>query len=141
MEVRILNFMPKILRGVVSYVFKKPVTKQYPLERVEPAPVFRGKMSFNPDLCVGCGMCARDCPTGAITMEFYPHVKRKMPKFYYGLCIFCHQCVESCAWNAIKPTTQFELATYDKKQLIERVSEQEVKPVKPRRPEKKLFYR
>ncbi|MCD6368925.1 MAG: 4Fe-4S dicluster domain-containing protein [Thermoproteales archaeon] len=136
-----MSFMPKIIGGVIKQVLRRPVTRKYPLEKSEPSEGFRGRMEFYPELCMGCGLCERDCPTGAIKMEFYPNVKRRMPKFYYGLCIFCYQCIDSCAWNAIKPTTRFELSTYNKEELRERVPDEEAPPLKPRKPEKRLYFR
>ncbi|GAG03964.1 unnamed protein product, partial [marine sediment metagenome] len=28
----------------------------------------KGSLSFNPDLCFGCGLCVSSCPTNAITL-------------------------------------------------------------------------
>ena len=48
--------------------------------------------------CVGCGLCAKKCPQGAITIKKYP-------KFNVQSCIRCFCCQEFCPKEAISVKT------------------------------------
>jgi formate hydrogenlyase subunit 6/NADH:ubiquinone oxidoreductase subunit I len=65
-------------------------------------------MKFDVEKCVGCGMCANDCPTGACQMKVINDKKR--PIFDLDMCTFCAQCEESCPKGAIEMTQEYELA-------------------------------
>ncbi|MDO9536943.1 MAG: 4Fe-4S binding protein [Thermoplasmata archaeon] len=98
---------------------KKPVTVLYPYEKLPTAPGLRGKIKFHTDKCIGCGMCARDCPSGACVMvEFKGEGRKKSPEFNLDRCTFCEQCAESCPKDAIELTGEYELAHFKKNELI-----------------------
>jgi formate hydrogenlyase subunit 6/NADH:ubiquinone oxidoreductase subunit I len=105
-----------MLKEVFSQIFRKPATRKYPEVKPKVPDGFRGRQVFNIDLCIGCGLCARDCPAKAIEMV---DVKgKKKPLFHLDLCIFCYQCAESCPRNAIETSGFFELASTDKHELV-----------------------
>ena len=100
---------------------KKAVTVEYPKEKLTPAPGIRGKIKFDTDKCIGCGLCAKDCPTGACYMVDIPNPvdkKKKTPEFNLDMCAFCGQCEESCPKDAISFTPEYELAHFKKNELI-----------------------
>ena len=46
--------------------------------------------------CIGCGLCAKNCPQGAITME------NNLPVINYDKCNGCKTCVTKCPRKCIK---------------------------------------
>jgi formate hydrogenlyase subunit 6/NADH:ubiquinone oxidoreductase subunit I len=106
----------KMIREVLGSMFKKPATNLYPAEKLDMPKGFRGKLKFNPEKCIGCKMCMRDCPTGAITIN---KVGEKQFEAVVDLsrCIYCAQCVDSCIKKALEMTKDVELAQLDKGKL------------------------
>lgn len=110
------NRIPQMFKRAASNIFNKPATAQYPFVKLQLQDNFRGQPIFNFDLCIGCGLCSRDCPPKAIEMVM---VEGKLhPQVRLDKCIFCYQCAESCPKHAITNSTYFEMATTDKASLI-----------------------
>jgi formate hydrogenlyase subunit 6/NADH:ubiquinone oxidoreductase subunit I len=103
-------------KEVLAHILKRPATRKYPEVKPEIPDGFRGRQIFDINLCVSCGLCARDCPAKAIEMVEVNGKKRSL--FHLDLCIFCYQCAESCPRNAIKSSKIFELASTDKSDLV-----------------------
>ncbi|HPV40773.1 MAG TPA: DUF362 domain-containing protein [Spirochaetota bacterium] len=80
--------------------FKLPVTvSRLRLSRIVNSGFFanlvRSKLVLNKELCKKCGICKKECPTGAMQMDDYPRIDQ-------AKCIRCLCCQELCpdaAWS------------------------------------------
>ncbi len=123
-----------VIKGLalsLSYLFKKPVTLQYPHEKKKIADRYRGSIRLKRNdegalKCIACGNCEKICPAYAIKLvTFVPEgsKKKQLSEFYVdlGLCIYCGLCVDSCPVDAIEHSIEYEVATRKKEDLILRL--------------------
>ena len=99
---------------------KKADTSLYPAIRANVADRFRGMLAFDAERCVGCKLCQKVCPTGAIEIEkteTETGEKHFNAIIYLDKCIFCGQCVDTCHKDALSNTSNFELASGNKDDL------------------------
>ena len=108
--------VPKMFKRTTFNFFTKPATILYPYVEPKLPEISRGRPVFDVTLCIGCGLCSRECPSKAIEMVECGGKKR--PQFSLDKCIFCYQCAETCKRQAIKNSTFFEMATTDKSTLV-----------------------
>lgn len=109
----------KIAGFALEHVFKKPATIQYPFGKLKLEENYRGKIEYDAETCIGCNICARDCPAGAIKVV---NVGTKEEKSFQcrldvGHCIFCAQCVDSCPKKCLHFSPNIELAAFSRDNL------------------------
>ncbi|MBI2407256.1 MAG: 4Fe-4S binding protein [Gemmatimonadetes bacterium] len=98
------------LREALICVQAGRVTLPYPFAPHDPAPGFRGKLSLDADLCIGCGGCAAVCPSGVILIRDDAPMVRTL-HFSLARCTYCGRCSEVCPEGALAHTLEFETAT------------------------------
>ena len=95
---------------------KKTVTINYPEEKREVSPRWRGRHRLTRSengfiKCVACYMCETVCPANCIHIEAAEIVDKSVEKYptVFNIdelrCVFCGLCVEACPKDAIRMDT------------------------------------
>ncbi len=98
------------------------ITVQYPRERTEPPPSYRGVHILEQEKCIDCQLCAKACPVDCIEIESIHHGRvLEWTKFSidYKKCIFCEFCIPPCPKDCIHMTSEYEMATADNDAMVE----------------------
>jgi len=133
-----MKYFKDIISGSISVIkgfavtikvfFKKPITVQYPDEKVNISPRFRGRLiqltnkETGEEICDACGICAKFCPVQCISLKAYKdEVSGKRRTEYYnidfGRCMFCGICVEQCPKKCLVHSQDYEFAVYSRDEL------------------------
>jgi len=116
------KYMLQGLSVTLSHMGRRPVTVQYPYEKLIPSERYRGRIHYEFDKCIACEVCVRVCPINLPVVDWVMNkqTKKKELRNYsidFGACIFCGNCVEYCPTNCLSMTEEYELSVYDRHQL------------------------
>lgn len=130
-------YLPSIIKGMgitLKHFFSKKATIQYPEQKRQFSPVYRGRHILMRDengaeRCTACGLCALACPAEAITMVAAERKKGEENLYredkyaaVYEInmlrCIFCGLCEEACPKEAIFLTQEITMPEYTREDFI-----------------------
>jgi ferredoxin len=75
----------------------KKLTRREMLGKLSPL----GRVDLDAAKCSGCGLCAGQCPSGALALVTEECGKFRL-LFKYGVCVACGQCVGICPEKALR---------------------------------------
>jgi NADH-quinone oxidoreductase subunit I len=125
-------YLPQIVEGLLTtgkHLFQRKVTVQFPEERPELPPNYRGVHRLNRDeqgrvKCVACYMCSTACPAHCIDIVAAPSPwpdREKYPETFVIdelRCIYCGMCEEACPVDAIELTSLFDLTGLSREEMM-----------------------
>jgi NADH-quinone oxidoreductase subunit I len=113
----------------LSQSFRRPVTVSYPRQTLRMHKRFRGHIELignretgEPN-CVVCMACQKACPSFCITVNGYKPegAARKVPTIFildFTTCSLCGLCVESCRFDALTFSKEYNLASFRKEDYV-----------------------
>jgi len=105
------RYMPKSVTGLLNKVAAGKATIHPPV----PVPDdLRGKIAYDREKCIGCGLCVRVCPASVIELYKPDGEEKNKIRMYVARCTFCAQCVDACPVGALATTSDFLLADGDR---------------------------
>ena len=104
----------------VRRLWRPVVTVQYPRDRLELSPAFRGHTELKRFVdtgthrCIACGACERECPSGVIKVQgIKSHAKSTKTATHYFIdfsrCSLCGLCVEICPTETLQFSTEYQM--------------------------------
>ena len=104
----------------ISQLFSKPSCEMYPFVPKEAAHRYRGRIAYDADKCIGCGMCTRVCDGEAITIVKEPveDGERITLTFNLGTCTFCANCADFCPKKCIELTSDYHMVATKEEDLL-----------------------
>jgi len=102
----ILEFAGTALKNL----FSKPATKNYPAEPAVYPERSRGHIEIEIDACISCGMCVRNCPSSALTVDKNEGTW-EINRFD---CVACGYCVQVCPKKCLSMVPGYQAPDHEK---------------------------
>jgi len=129
------------------HLFTPSVTLQYPTEKWTMPERSRARLLNIIEDCIGCGQCARVCPTECIRIQTEKRGKEepeivasngtaiKLRTIVFDidmtLCCYCALCTFACPTHCLVMTPAYEYSVYDKREHVYHFAKERSKIDKP----------
>lgn len=100
----------KIGKVLMKSLFGGPSTLMYPEKPAKITENTRGHMTINIEDCIFCTLCAKKCPTNAITVDR----KARTWSIERMRCIQCNACASNCAKGALHMANTYTTPSTEK---------------------------
>ncbi len=97
-----------------SLVSKGKISRRELLKMVLPF----GKLELVGSQCSGCGLCALECPTEALTTSSSREADAYQLLFQHNRCFACGRCVEVCPEQCLRLERNLELDKIDGQETV-----------------------
>lgn len=77
---------------------KGEISRRELLQKLSPL----GQVILDTAKCTGCGLCALECPTGALAVSLSEESDTFRLLFKHGNCVACGQCAEICPEKSLR---------------------------------------
>ncbi|KAF6147442.1 hypothetical protein GIB67_022102 [Kingdonia uniflora] len=120
--VRAARYIGQCFMITLSHTNCLPVTIQYPFEKLITSKHFGGQIHSKFYKCIACEVCVCVCPIDlpVVDWRLETDIRKKQLLNYcinFEICIFCGNCVEYCPRNCLSMIEEYELSTYDRREL------------------------
>lgn len=99
------------LKQSFKNLFHRPSTEAFPAgEPPKAAEGYRGRIFYDPTLCINCGMCIRVCAPQCMERKVKPLENGDQEvtlTFDMTSCTFCRMCADFCSRKAITLTDDY----------------------------------
>ncbi len=86
-----------MIKNIFKNFIRKSATRAYPIDVRPGFKDARGELTNKVKACTLCGLCAKKCPSAAITVNRKEQIWELDP---YA-CIYCGICVEACPQHCL----------------------------------------
>ena len=108
------------LKKAITNAFTKPSTEAFPCPEGEGLGNYRGRIAFDGEKCIDCGMCIKVCSPAAIELEReeVEGGENIWRTFDLTSCTFCATCVDFCEEGAIQMTKDYHMVGTKHEDLV-----------------------
>ena len=71
------NYLIQGLAVTFDHLRRRPITVQYPYEKLTPSERYRGRIHYEFDKCIACEVCVRVCPINLPVVDWVMNKETK----------------------------------------------------------------